>query len=834
MTLAYIESPTRAVATMRPSVAGKFLAVGGEKFYVRGVTYGTFRPDEQEDQYPSPEVVALDFAGMVAAGVNAVRVYTVPPTWLLDAAGTQGLRVMVGLPWEQHIAFLDDPGRANSIEERVRDGVRRCAGHPAVLCYAVGNEIPAAIVRWHGHQRVEHFLKRLCQVVRREDPGALVTYVNFPSTEYLDLPFVDFLSFNVYLESRDKFEAYFARLQNLAGDRPLVLAEVGLDSRRNGESAQSSALDWQVRSAFAAGCAGAFVFAWTDEWYRGGHEIKDWDFGLTDRERRPKPALDAVRRAFAEVPFPRDRAWPRVSVVVCSHNGSRTIADCLDALARLDSPNFEVIVVDDGSTDATAEIAMRYDVRVIRTVNRGLSSARNTGMAAATGEIIAYIDDDALPDPHWLRYLADAFMRTRHAAIGGPNIPPPGDGPVADCVANAPGGPVHVLLDDQEAEHVPGCNLAVRKDCLEAIGGFDPLFRVAGDDVDMCWRLQERGWTLGFSPAAMVWHHRRNSVRAYWKQQQGYGRAEAMLERKWPDKYNSAGHVAWAGRLYGNGVTRALGLSRGRIYQGVWGSAPFQSIYEPGPGLFRSLPLMPEWYLLIAVLAAIAACGVIWAPMLAALPLLIGAVSISLIQAGLNARRVAFVASSGSRADQLKLYALTSMLHVIQPLARLRGRLRFGLTPWRQRGRSALVPLWPTTTALWSELWRSPEDRVLAIESTLQGAGAIVARGADFDRWDLQIRGGILADARVILAVEDHGSGRQLIRLRSWPKPSVAALAVVGILALLFIAAMLNQNWGPAVLIGALILLLTAGIMRHCGAALVAIRDAIAKSIDRD
>src|SRR5438552_3396204 len=79
------------------------------------------------------------------------------------------------------------------------------------------------------------------------------------------------------------------------------------------------------------------------------------------------------------------------------------------------------------------------------------------------------------------------------------------------------------------------------------------------DDVDLCWRLQERGGTLGFSPAAMVWHHRRNSIRAYWRQQKGYGRAEALLQQKWPEKYNLAGYFSWTGRIYGKGVVKALG-----------------------------------------------------------------------------------------------------------------------------------------------------------------------------------------------------------------------------------------------------------------------------------
>src|SRR5207247_2750411 len=186
-------------------------------------------------------------------------------------------------------------------------------------------------------------------------------------------------------------------------------------------------------------------------------------------------------------------------------------------------------------------------VPLIRTEDRGLSRSRNMGMRAATGDIVAYIDDDARPDPHWLKYLAHTFATSGHAGVGGPNIPPPGDGPIADCVARAPGGPVHVLLSDREAEHIPGCNMAFRRSALAAIDGFDPQFRAAGDDVDVCWRLKERGRTIGFHPAAMVWPHRRNSVRADWMQQTGYGRAAAMLERKWPEKYNGPGDVSWAG-----------------------------------------------------------------------------------------------------------------------------------------------------------------------------------------------------------------------------------------------------------------------------------------------
>ena len=118
----------------RPKVQGKFVFAGDTKLWIRGVTYGTFRPDADGNEYHDPETVERDFAQMADHGLNAIRTYTVPSRWLLDAAQRHGLWVMVGLPWEQHVAFLDDKQRVRSIEERVRAGVRACAGHPAVLC----------------------------------------------------------------------------------------------------------------------------------------------------------------------------------------------------------------------------------------------------------------------------------------------------------------------------------------------------------------------------------------------------------------------------------------------------------------------------------------------------------------------------------------------------------------------------------------------------------------------------------------------------------------------------------------------------------------------------
>ena len=826
--------PGGGPALPRPHVRGKFVFTGDAKFHVRGVSYGAFRPDASGHEFHALDVIERDFIQMAANGINTVRIpHTMPPRPLLEAAERHGLRVMVGLSAEQHLGSLVD-GKMGmpEIEALVRSKVRECAGQPALLCYALGNEIPAPMARWLGRSKIERYLKRLYQVVKEEDPDGLVTYVNYPTTEYLRLPFLDLVCFNVYLESRPRFEAYLGRLQNIAGERPLIMSELGLDGLRNGDTVQARSLDWQVRTAFAAGCAGVVVFSWTDEWYRQGHDVQDWAFGLTRADRTPKPALKAVREAFAEVPFPPSLKWPRISVVVCTYNGARTIRDCMEGLKQLAYPDYEVIVVDDGSADATAVIAREYDCRLIQTENRGLASARNTGLKAATGEIVAYTDDDAYPDPHWLTYLAAMFLSTSHAAVGGPNIAPPGDGPIAECVARAPGGPVHVLLSDCEAEHLPGCNMAFRKDRLEAIGGFDPQFRTAGDDVDVCWKLQERGWTLGFSAAAMVWHHRRNSVRAYWRQQIGYGRAEAMLERKWPTKYNGSGHARWAGRIYGNGLIYTLSWRRARIYHGTWGIAAYQSLYEPAPTMIGSLPQTPEWYLALAILLGLSTLSLVWSPLKLLLPVLVVVGLPPLAQACLNAARVSFSDRPMTRAARLRRWFLTAGLYLLQPLARLRG-LTYASVPWRRRGTPVLLPPWPRTFTIWSEHWQDPDQRLRCIEADLRAAGAAVRCGGDYDRWDLEIGGGLLGSARLLMAVEDHGAGTQFLRFRWWPRGSRRGIALIALFAALAGAAAAARAWAAGTILAAVTLAVVLCVVLECAGAAGLIARAVRQSRTR-
>lgn len=779
--------PARLAPTAAPiRVSGKFFFAGERKHFVKGVTYGPFPTASHGAPFPEAAIVDKDFALMAEAGINTVRVFTVPPVWLLDAAQEAGLRVLAGLPWPQHVTFLDNPAIQAEIREAVVDGVRACGRHPAIFAFLVGNEIPPDMIRWHGAEPVRRFLRELVASVRSEHPAALVSYANFPSTEYLTVDFTDFVCFNVYLHDETAFRRYVARLHNLAVDRPLVLTEFGVDSIREGRDGQRRVLSWQVRTAFETGVAGTCVFAWTDEWFTGGHLIADWAFGLVDRERRPKPALAEVERCYGgPLPPPLPRC-PKVSVVVCAYNAERTMEACLASLAVLNYPDYEVIVVNDGSRDRTLEIAESYSYcRIISQPNRGLSVARNVGAEAATGEIVAYTDSDCVADPDWLTYLVAKMEASGLAACGGPNFPPPEDSLVPAAVAVAPGGPTHVLLSDEVAEHIAGCNMAFRRAALLELGGFDPVYRAAGDDVDICWRFQDAGCVIGFSPAAIVWHFRRNTVRAYCKQQQGYGKAEALVYSKHPFRFNLFGQAKWLGRIYGDLSTSLLLSRRPVIYSGVFGRGLFQTLYEPPSSLTGFLPLTFEWSAAAIVLALAGVVGGGWW-LLLAVPLL---ATWSMCVNG------ALRAPIDQRFTGVKARALVALLIYLGPLLRGWERVK-----WRIRETRAQPHPPPAATAqpariswrerafhlgYWSEAGTEKEALIGGLTDFLVPQKYFVVPDTGWSGWDLKIARGLSSRAMVLVCTENHGGAKRLLRVRCAMRLSRVAVFVLRGYALL-------------------------------------------------
>src|SRR5436309_2459196 len=302
---------------------------------------------------------------------------------------------------------------------------------------------------------------------------------------------------------------------------------------------------------------------------------------------------------FPHLPLPKA---PVVSVIVCSYNGGHTLAACLNSLGKLNYPAYEVILVDDGSTDDTAYVAAQFPaVRYIHQSNHGLSHARNTGAAAAKGEALAYTDSDCMADADWLYYLIGTLVSGDYAGVGGPNITPPAQNWIQACVAAAPGGPNHVLLTDTVAEHIPGCNMAFYRWAFEGVAGFDPEYRKAGDDVDFCWRIQQAGWVISFSPSAIVWHYRRFTLRAFLKQQDGHGEAESLLRFKQLFFFGPTGTAKWRGQIYG-APRFSWFLGRPIIYHGIFGEGFFQSIYPTPQSEVAAYVSSIEWFALTVFL----------------------------------------------------------------------------------------------------------------------------------------------------------------------------------------------------------------------------------------
>jgi glycosyltransferase involved in cell wall biosynthesis len=789
----------------RIRIDGKFFRLGEKKFFPKGVCYGPFAPDKDGICYPSREQATKDLELIRELGANLIRVYDIPPRWFVDLANEFGIKLLIDIPWETHICFLDFPQAQENARQAVRSAVKAFAGHPAIFAYSVANEIKPDIARWSGAKNVEDFINSLVEEAKSVDPECLCTFGNFPPTEYLSPSAIDFYCFNVYLHQQKPFENYLCRLQMLAGDKPIIIGEFGFDSLRLGEEQKCALFGWQIKTIFENGFAGAIVFNFTDDWFRGGEKITDWKMGLTTEDRQPKKSFYVVQEQFKLAPyFPLPR-YPKFSVVVACYNGARTLKACLDSLLKLNYPDYEVILVDDGSTDATPQIAKLYNnILYFRQQNLGLSAARNTGIAMANGEIIAFTDADCRADEDWLYYLAVDFLRNEFVGIGGPNFLPPEDSPVAAAVMASPGGPSHVMLTDKIAEHIPGCNMAFYKWVLNEIGGFDPIFRTAGDDVDVCWRIQEKGYKIGFSPSAFVWHYRRSSVRDYLKQQYGYGEAEALLMRKHPEYFNTIGGSIWAGRIY---TPAKPGLIAGRriIYHGQFGSAMFQTLYTPAPLSVFGLITSFEYHVVVTL-----PLFILSAPFRFLFPFAIINLLISL----------GFCVLSGLQAEvpktKLRLWSkpLVALLYFLQPIvrgyARYHQRLLFNPMPMASTARldwaiKSAPQEPPSVLNYWVE---SDIDRIeflKLVKQALDKEGWSYRVDSGWNKYDIEIYGSRWSNIQLTTVSEIYSKGKQVIRCRLDTSLSLPAKAIfAGILAIEFLFIGLigrNSPWAWMILI---------------------------------
>ncbi|MEK7684074.1 MAG: glycosyltransferase [Verrucomicrobiota bacterium] len=784
---------------LRVRVDGKFFRLGEKKMSLKGVTYGPFAPHQREEPFASPEQTERDFDQIRRLGANLLRVYCMPPRWFLDLAAQYDLKLLVDVPWNKHVCFLDAEETRLRACAVVRQAAEACAAHPAVCALSVVNEISPDIVRWSGAGAVADFIDELAGIVKAIEPACLCTFGNYPPTEFLRPQSIDFHCFNVYLHEPRPFANYLARLQMIADGKPLILGEFGIDSLRESEERKSQILAWTIETTFRSGLAGAVVYSFTDDWFKDGQQVTDWAFGLTTRERQPKASFAVVEALFRSAPFFPLPQTPLVSVVVACYNGERTLPACLDSLQHLNYPAYEVILVDDGSTDATAEIAARYpDFHTLRhPANLGLSTARNTGIEAARGDIVAFTDADCRADEDWLYYLVGDLLNSQFAAMGGHNLLPADDSSVAAAIMVSPGGPAHVMLTDRLAEHVPGCNMAFYKWALHEIGGFDPLFRKAGDDVDVCWRLQQRGLRVGFSPAGFVWHYRRSTIRDYLKQQEGYGEAEALLVHRHPEYFNWFGGSQWQGRIY-SAAKFGLITRSPMIYHGLFGSALFQTLYTPQPAFTLMLLTSLEYYVFIAMPLLI--LGGMFDILV---PLAITGLLVPLAVCG----AAAVQAELPKAKKKLWSRPLVALLFFLQPIvrgwARYQGRLRVPRTPLA--GYESLDSLSRDRQGqrydvlqYWNPRGLDRLDFLRVIMERLDQKGWQNKADAGWNHCDVEIYGSRWSHLQLTTVTEVLGPGQQLIRCRLRPAWTLLAKVTfwAGLgLELLIISALVQTLW---------------------------------------
>jgi GT2 family glycosyltransferase len=775
-------APAENAARMPVVTAGKFFRQGDQKIFLRGISYGPFCPNSGGESFPEDGRLVADLAHIQHLGFDTVRLYHPPSEPFLKEAARLGLKLIVGIAWTDHVDFTRSSALKREVLKTVRAVTTRLRDHPCVIAFLVGNEIEKTLVRWMGPRRVQCFLERLIHAGRTCAPNQLFSYATYPSTEYLIPRNADFLTVNVYLEQRANFAAYLQRLHHLAGNKPLLISEFGLDSATHGEAAQAEVFAWFEEECRRAAVAGTVWFSYTDEWFRGGEAVTRWKFGIVDGHRAEKQSAKCSVRSSQSTEHCALSTThsPKISVIVCTYNGTTTLRSCLESLQGLRYANFEVLLIDDGSTEDIASIAAAFPaVRYLRQEHAGLSAARNLGMKQAGGDILAYTDDDCLVDEDWLAYIAAGFDDPQWVACGGPNIPPAPRNQAEAIVAAAPGAPAHVMLNDAEAEHLPGCNLAIRKAALEAIGGFREAYRTAGDDVDVCWRLREAGGRLRFMPGAMVWHHRRRSFSAYLRQQRGYGHAEALLMKDHPQRFGPIGGARWRGAIYGD-ATPAQDLAEGSIFHGPLGLGLFQGIYQQS----KRCPL--DWL-----------SGVLWIA-LAGIALLLGwgwlalaFLILSIIAALCLRSALPCPPHELSVFGQIQLLVLCWLHPIVREGARLRGMISLGARPsWQPTLREVFEPAKPRRISLplgewafWSESGAGRETFLTHLAEVLKAAGHESETDTGWRRHDLETP--VLSHLRcsVLTVTEYHAGGRTLtrvrcrIRMRGWE---------LGLLMLLF------------------------------------------------
>ena len=279
---------------------------------------------------------------------------------------------------------------------------------------------------------------------------------------------------------------------------------------------------------------------------------------------------------------------PFVSVIIPVLNGERTIRECLTSLLKMDYPSErrEILVVDNGSTDQTAAIVKTFPVRYLQEERRGASYARNQGIEASTGEIVAFIDADCTVTTRWLRELVQGFDGEEVGVVGGELVAYPPTTPAERYFAmRRPLWHTRTINYPISPWFLAG-NTAFRREVFDQVGLFDPQF-VGCEDIDYSWRFfQSRHFKLIYRPKAVVFHRHRQTTWELLKQYHRYGLGQAILRRKYRKE------LSWGWkrelRAYWDLLLAVLLLGRAVVLSMIRGRSTVE-VFHPHFDLFRKL-----------------------------------------------------------------------------------------------------------------------------------------------------------------------------------------------------------------------------------------------------
>jgi glycosyltransferase involved in cell wall biosynthesis len=233
------------------------------------------------------------------------------------------------------------------------------------------------------------------------------------------------------------------------------------------------------------------------------------------------------------------------SVVIPCFNAERFIHKCLSALSNqsIDRNRYEIIVVDDGSNDNTADAALDFCDRVIRTANLGSASARNTGVRHASGSVILFTDADCIPYPNWIETMTEPFMNTDISGVKGAYRTSQIDW-VAVFVQAEYEYKYKRLLKETCIDFIDTYSAGFRRTVFDSVGGFDERYPGASvEDQEFSFRVARAGYKMVFVPDAIVMHHHADTLSWYFRKKKNIGYWKVMVLKRHPSKMVRDSHT---------------------------------------------------------------------------------------------------------------------------------------------------------------------------------------------------------------------------------------------------------------------------------------------------